>query len=43
MGDEAMDIKEVIDENIEAPIEARTLGKKRVPAEPFSAQLMDLK
>ena len=43
MGDKAIDIEEVINENIEAPIETWILGKKMVPAEPFSARLMDLK
>ena len=43
MGDKAMDIEEVVNKNIEALIEAWILGKKRVLAEPFSAQFIDLK
>ena len=43
MGDKAIDIKEVINKNIEAPLEAQILGKKRVLAKPFLVQLIDLK
>ena len=39
IGDEAIDIKEVVNKNIEA----RTKGKKKVPAKAFLARLMDLK
>ena len=39
MGDKAIDIKEVVNKNIEARIK----GKKKVPAEAFLACFMDLK
>ena len=39
IGDEAIDIKEVVNKNIEA----RTKGKKKVPAKAFLARLIDLK
>ena len=39
IGDEAIDIKEVINKNIEARIK----GKKKVPTKAFLARLIDLK
>jgi hypothetical protein len=39
IGDEAIDIKEVFNKNIEA----RTKGKKKVPTKAFLARLIDLR
>jgi len=39
IGDEAIDIKEVINKNIEA----RIIGKKKVPTKAFLVHLIDIK